>query len=131
MEMATYLATLAAGIMGQGSNFGKKSLNGMAFMSEKDQDKLNQDIEVMLKNAQVVSDGITEVYADFNKEFVEKYASRVGTGDCIIHRKEFLEMFEDWKSRQSAEKQKEFEELDKVILDVIAATKRGTICFKK
>jgi len=85
----------------------------------------------MLKNAQVVSDAITEIYADFNREFTKKYSSRVGTGECIIHRKEFVEMFNDWKSRQSAEKQKEFEELDKAILEVIAATKRGTVCYKK
>lgn len=131
MESATYFATMAAGIMGQGSNFGKKSLNGMIFMSEKDQDNLNKDIEVILKNAQVVSDAITEVYADFNKEFTKKYAPKVNTGECIIQKEEFVKMFEDWKSRQSVEKQKEFKELDKVILDVVAATKRGTICYKE
>jgi len=131
MEMATNTATLAAGIMGQGKYFGKKSLNGMSFLSEEDKNNLNKDIDVMLKNAQVVSDAITEIYADFNREFTKKYSSRVGTGECIIHRKEFVEMFNDWKSRQSAEKQKEFEELDKAILEVIAATKRGTVCYKK
>ena len=85
----------------------------------------------MLKNAQVVSDAITEIYADFNREFTKKYAPIVNTGESIIHKEEFVEMFNDWKSRQSAEKQKEFEELDKAILEVIAATKRGTVCYKK
>lgn len=131
MKMATNTATMAAGLMGQGSNFGKKSLEGMWVISEEDKNKLNKDIDTVLKNAQVVSDAITEVYADFNREFTKKYAQNVGTGDCIIHRKEFLEMFEDWKSRQSEEKQKEFAELDKAILLVIDATKRGVICHKQ
>ena len=67
---------------------------------------------------------------DFNKEFVKKYSSKVGTGECIIQREEFVKMLNDWRSKQSVEKQKEFELLDKTILDVIAATKRGVKCHK-
>lgn len=131
MKMATNTASMAAGLMGQGSHFGKKSLDGMWVLSEEDKNKLNKDIDVILKNAQVVSDAITEVYADFNRLFTAKYAKNVGTGDCIIHRKEFLELFEEWKSQQPEAKQKDFEELDKAILMVIDATKRGVVCHKK
>lgn len=131
MKMATNTASMAAGLMGQGSHFGKKSLDGMWVLSEEDKNKLNKDIDVILKNAQVVSDAITEVYADFNRLFTAKYAKNVGTGDCIIHRKEFLELFEEWKSNQPEAKQKDFEELDKAILMVIDATKRGVVCHKK
>lgn len=131
MEMATRSASMASAIMGQGKHFGKKSVNGMWVMSEKDKDNINKDIDVMLKNAQLVSDAITEVYEDFNKEFVKKYASRVGTGECIIQREEFLKMLNEWRAKQSPEKQKEFELLDKTILDVIAATKRGVKCLKE
>lgn len=131
MESATHLATMAAGIMGQGSNFGKKSLNGMAFISEEDKNQLNKDIDVMLKNAKVISDAITEVYCDFNREFTRKYSPKVNTGECIIQKEEFVEMFNNWKSKQSPEKLKEMEDLDNVILQVIAATKRGTVCYKK
>lgn len=131
MEMATNTATIAAGLMGQGSHFGKKSLNGMWLVSEEDKNKLNKDIDVILKNAQVVSDAITEVYADFNRLFTQKYSKNVGTGDCIIHRKEFLDLFEDWKSKQPESKQKDFDELDKAILKVIEATKRGVVCYKE
>ena len=84
----------------------------------------------MLTNAQLVSDAITEVYEDFNKEFVKKYSSKVGTGECIIQREEFVKMLNDWRAKQSVEKQKEFELLDKTILEVIAATKRGVKCYK-
>ena len=130
MEMATYTASMATALMGQGRHFGKKSMNGMWVISEQDKNNMNKDIDVMLTNAQLVSDAITEVYEDFNKEFVKKYSSKVGTGDCIVHRDEFLKMFNDWKAKQSDEKKKEFELLDKTILEVIAATKRGVKCQK-
>ncbi len=131
MENATYSASRAAGIMGQGKHFGKKSINGMWVISEKDKDNLNKDIDVMLTNAKLVSDAITEVYEDFNKEFVKKYASRVGTGECIIQRDEFLQMLNEWRAKQPPEKQKEFELLDNTIHEVIEATKRGVKCHKK
>ena len=130
MQNATHTATMAAGLMGQGKHFGKKSIDGMWVISEKDKDNLNKDIDVMLTNAQLVSDAITEVYEDFNKEFVKKYSSKVGTGECIIQREEFVKMLNDWRAKQPAEKQKEFELLDKTILEVIAATKRGVKCHK-
>ena len=131
MEMATNLATRAVGMMGQGKHFGKKSLSGMHFMGEDDKANMNKDINVILKNAQVISEAITEVYADFNKEFVKKYGNKVGTGECIIQREEFIGFFEDWKSKQPPEKQQEFHALDKAILDVIEATKRGTVCYRE
>lgn len=131
MEMATNLATRAVGMMGQGKHFGKKSLSGMHFMGEDDKANMNKDINVILKNAQVISEAITEVYADFNKEFVKKYGNKVGTGECIIQREEFIGFFEDWKSKQPLEKQQEFHALDKAILDVIEATKRGTVCYRE
>ncbi len=130
MRAATHMASMATMLMGQGKHFGKKSLNGMWVLSEKDKDNMNKDIDTMLTNAQLVSDAITEVYEDFNKEFVKKYSSKVGTGECIIQREEFVKMLNDWRSKQSVEKQKEFELLDKTILDVIAATKRGVKCHK-
>lgn len=130
MQMATDMASQAVVLMGQGKHFGKKSMNGMWVISEEDKANINKDIDVILKNAQVVSDAITEVYEDFNREFTKKYASKVGTGDCIIQREDFIKMFEEWKQKQSPEKQKEMKELDKVILQVIEATKKGIVCKK-
>ena len=130
MEAATNYATMATTLMGQGKHFGKKSINGMWVISENDKNNINKDIDVMLTNAQLVSDAITEVYEDFNKEFVKKYSSKVGTGECIVHRDEFLKMLNGWRAKQPPEKQKEFELLDRTILEVIAATKRGVKCKK-
>lgn len=131
MQMATNMATQATAVMGQGKHFGKKSINGMWVISEKDKDNMNKDIDVMLKNSQLVSDAITEVYADFNREFTKKFAPRVGTGECIVQREEFLKLLNEWRAKQSPEKQKEFELLDNTILEVIAATKRGVKCHKE
>ncbi len=131
MQMATNSASAATARMGQGRHFGKKSIDGMWVISEEDKANMNKDIEVMLKNGQAVSDAITEVYADFNREFVKKYSSRVGTGECIIHRDEFLQMLDEWKAKQSPEKIKEMKDLDDAILKVIDATKKGIICYKK
>lgn len=131
MQMATSSATKAAGIMGQGKYFGKKSLNGMAFLSEKDQDLINKDIDVILKNAEVVSGAITKVYEDFNREFTKKYSPRVGTGECIIQREEFIEFLDEWRKKQSPEKQQQFAELKTAILEVIKATKKGIICYRE
>ncbi len=131
MEMATHAASLATAIMGQGKHFGKKSMNGMIFMSDEDKKNMNKDIDVMLKNAQAVSDAITEIYEDFNKEFVKKYASRVGTGECIIHKDEFDKMLDEWIAKQSPEKRKEMDELDDAVLRVIEATKNGVVCYKE
>lgn len=130
MKQNTYLASIATGLMGQGKYFGKKSIDGMLIMSEKDKDNFNKDIDVMLTNSQLVSDAITQVYEDFNKEFVKKYFSKVGTGECIVQRDEFLDMLNKWREKQPPEKQKEFKLLDNTILEVIAATKRGVKCHK-
>lgn len=130
MQMATNMASKATAIMGQGKNFGKKSLNGMLFIGDDDKAKINKDIDVILKNSQIVSDAITEIYADFNREFTKKYAAKVGTGDCIIQREEFLKLLNEWRMSQSPEKQREFALLNDTILKVIDATKRGVVCRK-
>ena len=130
MKMATDAATKMVTIMGQGKHFGKKSIKGVKFISEEDQAKINKDIDVILKNGQLVSDLITDVYADFNREFTKKYASRVGTGDCIIHKDEFWQMFNEWKAKQPQEKQDLFKKLDSSILEIIDYTKKGIVCHK-
>ena len=130
MKMATNAATKMVTVMGQGKHFGKKSLKGAQFLSDDDKAKINKDIDVILKNAQLVSDLITDVYADFNKEFTKKYSSRVGTGDCIVHKDEFWKMFNEWKAKQPQEKQDLFQELDSSILQIIDYTKKGIVCHK-
>lgn len=126
MEMATSSAERSVGIMGQGHGFGKKSLAGMYFKpSEKSLEVLEHDRDVMLDNARLVSDLITKVGSNFNKEFTEKYAKFVGTGECLVHGDTFREEIANWISRQSKEKLAEMEEVDKTILNIIESTKNG------
>ncbi len=118
-------AELMVKVMGLGHKTGKMSISFFDNFS----DKLKQDIEdderLIINNAKIVSDLITEVYADFNREFTEKYASKVGSGECILSGDEFREFLKDWKSRQSAEKLKELDLCDKTILRIIDCTKKG------
>ena len=86
---------------------------------------IEDDERVIIHNGKIVSDLITEIYADFNKEFTEKYAHRVGTGECIINGDDFRQMLNDWKSRQTPEKQHELELCDDMILKIIDCTKKG------
>lgn len=125
MQMATHFSTLAVSLMGQGKHFGKKSLDGMQFMSERDKNLMNKDIDVILKNAQATSDLIVDVYSDFVTEFTKKYSSKVGTGECLIQGEVFEQELADWKKRQTPEKLAELDLADEVILKIIQACKDG------
>lgn len=126
IEMATRSAEQSVGIMGQGYHFGKKSLDGMNFKpSEKSLQVFEADRDAILDNARLVSDLITKFGTTFNKEFTEKYASFVGTGECLIHGDTFRAEIENWQSKQSKGKLAERDALDKVILNIIEAAKKG------
>ena len=45
-------------------------------------------------------------------------------------REEFIEFLNEWRSKQSEEKQNEFAALKAAILEVIKATKKGIICYR-
>lgn len=126
IEMATHTAQTAVGIMGQGHNFGKKSLAGMMLNpSNRALQTFEYDTEVMLHNAVLTSDLITKSGSDFNKEFTNKYAWRVGTGDCLVQGDTFREEIADWMKKQSKETLTQMEEVDKTILNIIDSAKKG------
>lgn len=126
IKMATESAESAIGVMGQGHKFGQKSVNGMNFeMSEKALEKFEQERDVRLKNARLVSDLITKFGTTFNQEFTKKYSPLVGTGEGIVLSEQFKGEINEWLSRQSEEKLKEMNEVDEIILDIIEATKKG------
>lgn len=126
IESATHEAEVAVGYMGQGKKFGKQSLSGMVLPpSGKDLEKFKADSSLELKQGCQVSDLITEGYADFNKEFTQKYSKLVGTGDCIIPGDVFRQELYDWISRQSKSKRSELEVLHNTILTIQDRTKNG------
>ena len=127
LENATYWAKSMVKTMGQGAKTGKIALFNDKEISQNLKNTTEQDMQVILNNALNVSDLITETYADFNREFTEKYAHLVGTGDCLIDGDVFRKELNDWKARQSKEKQEELRNCDELILDAIAKTKKGKI----
>lgn len=126
LEQATHESEISVGFMGQGKEFGKQSIGGMLLPpSGKDVEKLKHDSSIKLKNACLVSDLITDSYADFNKEFTKKYSKLVGTGECIVPGDIFRQELYDWISRQSKSKRAELEVLHDTILTIMDKTKKG------
>lgn len=106
MAAARRDAEAMVNIMGMGHNTGKMAVHDLDKVSDNMKQKLESDQRVILNNAKITSDLITEVYEDFNKEFTEKYSHLVGTGDCIIDGDTFRNALNEWKSKQSPEKKK-------------------------
>ena len=88
---------------------------------------MDKDTDIMMKNSLTISDMITEVYADFNKEFTQKYAKLVGTGDCLVQGDVFIQELNEWLKKQPKEKLDEIATLDAIIIKAIKATKDGQL----
>lgn len=131
MENVRHCAETMVKVMGLGAKTGKMSTNKNENFSEKMKQMIEDDERVIINNAKLTSEMITEVYADFNKWFTEKYSSQVGTGDCLIDGDEFRNALNKWKSEQSREKQKELELCDKTIIKIMDATKKGIAVRKE
>ena len=117
---------------GQGHHTGRININELSGMLSNNvtdavRSKVEKDIDVITRNALLVSDLIVEEYSDFINEFADKYAHRVGTGECLIDGDDFRDEFNAWKERQSSEKREQLAELDNMILDIIKDTKKGKI----
>lgn len=126
IEMATSQAEKAVGIMGQGGKFGKKSISGMGVgISQKSLQVFEGDRDALLDNARLVSDLLVKSGTDLGKEFTEKYAKLVGTGECIVQGDVFRAEMDEWLAKQSPAKLNELEEVDKTVLDIIEAAKKG------
>jgi len=126
LESATNSATWAVQRMGQGYYTGKKSVGGMhQAPSGRVKANMDKDVDILLANSLTISDLVTEVYADFNREFTDKYSGLVGTGDCLIQGDMFRKELEDWIAKQSEQKRDEIETLNEIILKAIKATQKG------
>lgn len=134
LDSATSTAEYMVKAMGQGHYTGKISLTNMygdedfeRNITNRMRDKIDADVTVITQNALQVSDTILECYSDFIKEFSNRYAKFVGTGDCLVDGDEFRKEFAEWKARQPQEKQEEMELVDTMILDAIKCAKKGKI----
>lgn len=131
MESVKYYADLMVKDFGMGANTGKMVITSEDNLSENMKALVEKDVRVIINNAKIVSDLITDIYSDFNKEFTNKYASLVGTGECILDGDDFRKALDEWKSRQTPEKQKELKLCDEAVLKIINATKKGIAVRKE
>ncbi len=131
MQNARDSAETMVKVMGLGANTGKMTTAKNENLSDKMKQMIEDDQRVILNNAKITSDMITEVYADFNKWFTEKYSPKVGTGECIIDGDEFRKILNEWKTAQSPEKQKQLKLCDNTITQIMEATKKGIAVRKE
>ena len=111
---------------GLGFNTGKIS-NAARIASAKYNEAVFKDMEVILTNAQMVSDLITECYKEFNEWFTQKYSKLIGTDDCMVDGDSFRKSLFSWKKALPDSKKQELEIMDDMILDIIKASKNGKI----
>ena len=129
LAQATSAAKHGVEYYGFGHNTGKIS-NAAGIKSGKYYENVYNDMEVILKNAQTVSDLITDTYKGFNEWFTDKYSKLIGTDDCMIDGDDFRAALALWKTSQPESKKEEFEILSEMVMDIIKATKKGKIYGK-
>ena len=129
LAQATSAAKSGVEYYGFGHNTGKIS-NAAGIKSGKYYENVYNDMEVILKNAQTVSDLITDTYKGFNEWFTDKYSKLIGTDDCMIDGDDFRATLALWKTSQPESKKEEFEILSEMVMDIIKATKKGKIYGK-
>ena len=130
-DLAQASASAKNGIeyFGFGFNTGKIS-NAAGIKSGKYSENVFKDMNVILTNAQIASDLITETYRGFNKWFTDKYSKLIGTDDCMIDGDKFRAVLAQWKTAQPENVKEEIEILSDMIMDIIKSTKKGKIYGK-
>ncbi len=114
---------------GLGYNTGKIS-NAVGIKSGKYNENVFKDMDVILTNAQIVSDMITDGYKEFNKWFTKKYSKKIGTDECMVDGDDFRKALKKWKKSLSTEMKANLEIMDDIIMDVIKSTKNGKKYFQ-
>ena len=125
-DLAQASAAAKTGIehFGFGYNTGKIS-NAVDIRSNVYDENVFKDMDVILTNAQIASDLITENYKKFNEWFTQKYSKLIGTDDCMVDGEEFRKILANWKKAQPAKIKEELAIMEDMIIDIIKATKNG------
>ena len=84
MESVRNRAEIMVKVMGLGAKTGKMSISDDDVLSDTMLKRIEDDERVIMNNAKITSDLITEMYSGFNEWFTQKYSPLVGTGDCIM-----------------------------------------------
>ena len=126
LAQATAQAKRGIEYFGFGANTGKIS-NAVQIASTKFNETVFKDLDIILKNAQMASDLITETYKEFNEWFTNKYAKLIGSDNCMIDGDDFRKALKNWKTSQTPDKKEEISIMEDMILDIIRAAKNGRI----
>ena len=127
LSNATTMANFAVQKMGMGPSTGRISIDSDEEISENLRSRIDDDVEVILKNAEYISNKIVLAYSDFISQFAEKYKDKVGTGDCLVMSDEFQAQLANWRNSQNPDKIKELQKLEDEILQIIQKTKQGKL----
>ena len=129
LAQATAAVQRAIEYFGLGYYTGKIS-NAVKINSGAYFDNVYKDMEIILTNAQIASDLITEGYKDFNIWFTNKYSKLIGSDNCMIDGDEFRKQLTAWIASQPAKVKEELAIIDDMILDIIKASKNGKLYYQ-
>lgn len=128
LAQASAAAKRGVELFGFGFNTGKIS-NAVKIASGKFNETVFDDMNIILTNAKIVSDLITEGYKGFNEWFTQKYSKLIGTDDCMVDGDDFRKVLQNWKKTLPKVKREELNIMDDMILDVIKYAKNGKIYY--
>lgn len=125
-DLAQATAAVKRGVeyFGLGFNTGKIS-NAVGLKSGKFYESVYNDIDIILANAQVASDLITETYKRFNEWFTKKYSKLIGTDDCMVDGDDFRKALKTWRQKQPKRILEEINIMEEMIMDLISCSKNG------
>ena len=129
-DLAQASAAARRGIeyFGFGFETGKIS-NATDIKSGKYNESVFKDMQVILKNAEIASDLITENYKKFNEWFTDKFSKLIGTDDCMVDGDDFRKALLSWKKSLPKAKLEELDIMEDIILDIIKSAKNGKIYY--
>ncbi len=124
LAQATELAKRGVEYFGFGFNTGKIS-NYAKIQSATFYEKVYKDIDVILNNAKIASDLITDTYRKFNEYFTKKYSKLIGTDDCMVDGDDFRKLLRNWEKSLSLSKKEDINVMEEIIMDIIESSKKG------
>ncbi len=115
IENITKTATQAVLHLGMGPKTGTRKIlfgpNGDLIASDKKKLEIEEDIDYLCHTAKEVSEIIIKAYQPFIKQFSDKYYSKVGSGDCLITKEQFVKELNEWINSLTDEEKAELKQI--------------------
>ena len=115
IENITETATQAVLHLGMGPKTGTRKIlfgpNGDLIASDKKKLEIEEDIDYLCHTAKEVSEMIIKAYQPFIKQFSDEYYSKVGSGDCLITKEQFVKELNEWINSLTDEEKAELKQI--------------------